>query len=203
VLDLGHEPWTAAAVLSRKRSDQAKVVNKCGYLLKKAGCWMSAASWQRRWLVLGAFRLEYFKGWEEGLKPLGSIDLASVEAARRSRASLASQRLPEMELVTFARTYRFRAASDGEIEAWIQAIRDTLRASTDVLSSGVTARADCPLCFERLAAATRAYAACGHRYCRSCLALETTTLCVICDKPMCVLPLTRALIDCHRILSYS
>ena len=96
--------------------------NPSGFMLKKGGF---RKNWNRRWWVLdaGSAELAYYDDEDRGDRK-GAINLYNASEVRTSTFESAKKvaKSREMELVTSDRTWRMRAESKEELEAWTELI---------------------------------------------------------------------------------
>ena len=96
-----------------------------GTLEKKGGF---RHNWLPRHFQLHTSALQYFDKEPPDNNLKGSIEMATVTMIRESEAP--NRHPHEMELITDERTFRIRAASEGEMVEWIHAIRTLIPAAT-------------------------------------------------------------------------
>ena len=96
---------------------------KIGSLNKKGGI---RPNWLKRRFVLDKDRLE-LRYYDDAWAQKGSINLRGAHSAdcfRRSTASGVTAADNELEIELLDRTYRLRAENDGEVDSWVEALRD-------------------------------------------------------------------------------
>uniref|UniRef100_A0A8C9TVC4 Pleckstrin homology, MyTH4 and FERM domain containing H2 n=1 Tax=Scleropages formosus TaxID=113540 RepID=A0A8C9TVC4_SCLFO len=94
-------------------------LEKSGYLLKMGG---KEKTWKRRWFVLKAGELLYYKSPSDVIqRPQGQIELSATSSIARSEGK------QTLQLVTEKRVYYLTADSPNLLEEWIRVLQNVLR----------------------------------------------------------------------------
>ena len=96
-----------------------------GWLMRRRG---PRSSWDRRWLRLDGAGLATFD--RQGGSRQDFLALRDLLEARHSQAPGSVQSDQELEVLSRERTWRLRASSSTEMEAWIHALRSAIHASS-------------------------------------------------------------------------
>eukprot|EP01104_Vermistella_antarctica_P011392 TRINITY_DN3174_c0_g1_i2.p1 TRINITY_DN3174_c0_g1~~TRINITY_DN3174_c0_g1_i2.p1 ORF type:complete len:1492 (-),score=397.22 TRINITY_DN3174_c0_g1_i2:2283-6758(-) len=103
---------------------QSAAPEREGYLMKQGG---NRKNWKKRWFMLKAGRLFYFKSAQES-EPLGIISLveATVVAPQSKGHNVSQERHPtEFKIVTRTRVYFLRADDKIDMFDWIRAVESS------------------------------------------------------------------------------
>ncbi|KAJ8418449.1 hypothetical protein AAFF_G00141580 [Aldrovandia affinis] len=94
-------------------------LEKSGYLLKMGG---RVKTWKRRWFVLKAGELQYYKSPSDVIRrPQGQIELSASSSIARGDSK------QTLQLVTEKRVYYLTADSPNLLEEWIRVLQNVLR----------------------------------------------------------------------------
>uniref|UniRef100_A0A8C9U8B8 Pleckstrin homology, MyTH4 and FERM domain containing H2 n=1 Tax=Scleropages formosus TaxID=113540 RepID=A0A8C9U8B8_SCLFO len=108
-------PKTCSSASDNSRSP----LEKSGYLLKMGG---KEKTWKRRWFVLKAGELLYYKSPSDVIqRPQGQIELSATSSIARSEGK------QTLQLVTEKRVYYLTADSPNLLEEWIRVLQNVLR----------------------------------------------------------------------------
>uniref|UniRef100_A0A8C9QV89 Pleckstrin homology, MyTH4 and FERM domain containing H2 n=1 Tax=Scleropages formosus TaxID=113540 RepID=A0A8C9QV89_SCLFO len=109
-------PKTCSSASDNSRSEP---LEKSGYLLKMGG---KEKTWKRRWFVLKAGELLYYKSPSDVIqRPQGQIELSATSSIARSEGK------QTLQLVTEKRVYYLTADSPNLLEEWIRVLQNVLR----------------------------------------------------------------------------
>lgn len=98
-------------------------VKKSGYLVKEGGA--TVRNWRKRWFVMSGNAISYSKT-EEDLASLGTIYLEDVAAVERTDERPLQQNVFALRGHDKARTWYLSAASEEEMVAWMDAIKQAI-----------------------------------------------------------------------------
>jgi PH domain len=108
--------------MSMHNNQRPERVIRQGYLEKTGP---NNRNWQRRWVVLYAERVEYFKSFGD-VKPLGAIPVDSITSV-----DSINKKKPEFRVLTSGRTFSMMASNDQDRLDWIHMI-DVSRKMLDI-----------------------------------------------------------------------